>query len=120
MLEINVNVIGLEGLADALLVLADAINFTRMATPTAQDVVEVATNKKAKEKPEPEKKKEPAPKAKAEKTYTADEVRALFLEKNSAENRPGLKEILSRYGANNISTLEEEHFTAVVKDLEEI
>ena len=53
-------------------------------------------------------------------SFTREEVRAEFVRKNSTANREKLKEILDRYEAKNISTLDESHFDAVMSDLGEL
>lgn len=53
-------------------------------------------------------------------SFTREDVRAEFVRKNSTANREKLKEILDRYEAKNISTLDESHFESVMSDLGEL
>jgi hypothetical protein len=53
-------------------------------------------------------------------TITIDQVRALFVEKNSAGNRDKLKQILSDFNVKKVTDLQEKDFAAVVARLEEL
>lgn len=55
-----------------------------------------------------------------ESSLELEDVRALFVSKNSPGTRDKLKAILVKYGADNISSLKKEHFESVVKDLDEL
>ena len=65
-----------------------------------------------------EKKKE-AP-VKEEKTYTKEEVRGILARKSAKGYGKEVKALLSKYGADKLSTLSPEHYAAVVADAEEI
>lgn len=58
--------------------------------------------------------------AEKETKYTEAEVRQALVDLNSPTNRPKIKEILEKYGAKNISSLKEENYTDVMKDLEDL
>ena len=47
--------------------------------------------------------------------YTKVEVRKL-LSKLATINRDAIKELLSKYGADNLSTLDEKHYAAIIRD----
>lgn len=51
-------------------------------------------------------------------TITREQVREAMVLKNTADNRPKIKAILTKYKAPNISTLAEEHFEAVMAEIE--
>lgn len=51
-------------------------------------------------------------------TITIDQVRALFVEKNSAGNRDKLKQILSDFKVKKVTDLQEKDFAAVIARLE--
>lgn len=53
-------------------------------------------------------------------TITIDQVRALFVEKNSAGNRDKLKQILSDFKVKKVTDLQEKDFAAVIARLEDL
>ncbi|MCR5487427.1 MAG: rRNA biogenesis protein rrp5 [Lachnospiraceae bacterium] len=68
--------------------------------------------------PEPEPpKKEAKKKAEEPKAYTKEEVRKT-LAALAAENRAQVKALLNLYRADNLSSLDPEHYAAVVADAE--
>ena len=52
------------------------------------------------------------------KDYTLEEVRALFVAKNSAANRDRLKKLLTEFKVKKVTDLQETDFAAVVAKLE--
>ena len=58
------------------------------------------------------------PAADTAKVYTLEEVRALFVAKNSAANRDRLKKLLTEFKVKKVTDLQEEDFAAVVAKLE--
>ena len=54
----------------------------------------------------------------AAKVYTLEEIRALFVAKNSAANRDKLKKLLTEFKVKKVTDLQEEDFAAVVAKLE--
>lgn len=64
-------------------------------------------------------KKSEAPK-KVEKTYSKEEVRGILAGKSAKGYGKEVKALLSKYGADKLSTLSPEHYAAVVADAEEI
>lgn len=115
MIEVKINITGLNPIAEAIAMLASVLAIGKHAkAPGLNMEVPVYTEEKEKPKEEPKKetKKEPA------KTFTKEEIRKAFMAKNSAENRPALKQILEDFGTPNISNLAEEHFAAAMERLE--
>lgn len=53
-------------------------------------------------------------------TITINQVRALFVEKNSAGNRDKLKQILSDFKVKKVTDLQEKDFAAVIARLEDL
>jgi len=51
---------------------------------------------------------------------TIDQVRALFVSKNSAGNRDKLKQILSDFNVKKVTDLQEKDFAAVIARLEDL
>lgn len=52
--------------------------------------------------------------------FTLEEVRSAFVSKNTPEKRPVLKDILTKYGAKTISSIEEKDFASIMQDLKDI
>ena len=57
---------------------------------------------------------------KSASTITIDQVRALFVAKNSAGNRDKLKQILADFNVKKVTELQEKDFAAVMARLEEM
>lgn len=117
-MEVTIKIEGLDQLTEAVAMLGGAMAYFKGASAEeAADAVEDVTAKKE-EKPE-EKEEESTAKeeAAAKSSVSRDEVRALFAAKNTKDKRTQLKGILDKYGAKNISSLKEEDFEAVMKDL---
>lgn len=116
-MEVTIKIEGLDQLTEAIAMLGGAMAYFKGASAdVAVKAVEEVTAKmddriaKAEEKSE---EKEEAIKP----SVSRDEVRALFASKNTKDKRTQLKGILDKYGAKNISSLKEEDFEAVMKDL---
>lgn len=77
--------------------------------------------KEIKGSPEASKAKAPkAPKAPKAEEVSVDELRRLFKEKNTKENRPKLKDILDSVGAESVSAIKEEDYGEVIQALKKI
>lgn len=63
---------------------------------------------------------EEAPEAPKAEAVSVDELRRLFKEKNSKENRPKLKAILDSVGADSVSAIKEEDYSEVISALKKI
>lgn len=110
-MEVTIKIEGLDQLTEAIAMLGGAVAYFKGASAEeAADAVEAVTTKKEEK---PEEKEE----AGAKSSVSRDEVRALFAAKNTKDKRTQLKGILDKYGAKNISSLKEEDFEAVMKDL---
>lgn len=85
---------------------------------TAKKLKELFTTE---EHPKPkalgEKKEAPV---KEEKTYTKEEVRGVLAGKSAKGYGKEVKALLSKYGADKLSTLNPEHYAAVIADAEGI
>ena len=107
-------------LAAAIQSLADAIvaaGCIPVDVPTAKDVKITPETVKSLELDEaPASAEDPA--ADTAKVYTLEEVRALFVAKNSAANRDRLKKLLTEFKVKKVTDLQEEDFAAVVAKLE--
>ena len=57
---------------------------------------------------------------KEEKTYTKEEVRGILAGKSAQGYGKEVKALLSKYGADKLSTLSPEHYAAVIADAEGI
>lgn len=79
-----------------------------------------APKEKAKKAPKAEAPKEEAPEAPKAEEVSVDELRRLFKEKNTKENRPKLKAILDTVGAESVSAIKEEDYGEVIRALKKI
>ena len=79
--------------------------------PEEEKPKKVSTKKKAEPKPE-----EAAPET---KTYTKVEVRK-YLAKVADQHREEVKALLNKYGADNLTQLDESHYADIMADAEEI
>lgn len=113
---VTIKIEGLDQLTEAVAMLGGAMAYFKGASAEeAADAVEEVT---AKKEEKPEKREESTAKEEVVKpSVSRDEVRALFAAKNTKDKRTQLKGILDKYGAKNISSLKEEDFEAVMKDL---
>lgn len=59
----------------------------------------------------------PAP-APAEKTPTLVELRAFVSQRSTPENRSKIKELLTQHGVNKLTELPEDHYTALMHEVE--
>ncbi|WP_215508407.1 hypothetical protein [Peptoniphilus sp. EMRHCC_23] len=109
-MEVTIKIEGLDQLTEAIAMLGGAMAYFKGASAeVAADAVEAVTTKAEENSAKEE--------AAAKSSVSRDEVRALFAAKNTKDKRTQLKGILDKYGAKNISSLKEEDFAAVMKDL---
>lgn len=116
-MEVTIKIEGLDQLTEAVAMLGGAMAYFKgVSADEAVKSVEEVTAKKEENlsKVEESTAKEEAV---AKPSVSRDEVRALFAAKNTKDKRTQLKGILDKYGAKNISSLKEEDFEAVMKDL---
>lgn len=122
-MEVTIKIEGLDQLTEAVAMLGGAMAYFKGVS--AEEAVSLVEDVKA-SRAKPEKKEEKLPEveensakeeAAAKPSVSRDEVRALFAAKNTKDKRTQLKGILDKYGAKNISSLKEEDFEAVMKDL---
>lgn len=73
-----------------------------------------------KSKAEPKVNKTAESKESEAKQPTLEEVRAAMAEKSRNGHREGVKNIILKYGTNKLTTLNPEHYTAVMKEVSEI
>jgi outer membrane biosynthesis protein TonB len=92
------------------------------------------TKKRTKTKPTPEpvndepeealvetpEEKVPEEKAPEEKPITLEEVRAAMADKSRDGHREAVKAIITKYGANNLSSLDPKHYAAALKEVGEL
>lgn len=124
-MEVTIKIEDLDQLTEAVAMLGGAMAYFKGVS--AEEAVSIVEDVKA-SRAKPEKKEENSAKdeensAKAEvsePSVSRDEVRALFAAKNTKDKRTQLKGILDKYGAKNISSLKEEDFDAIIKDLEAV
>lgn len=122
-MEITIKIEGLDQLTEAVAMLGGAMAYFKgvSADDAVKSVEEVTTKMEErlpKVKENSAKEEEISAKEDVSKSSVSrDEVRALFASKNTKDKRMQLKGILDKYGAKNISSLKEEDFEAVMKDL---
>lgn len=129
-MEITVKIEGLDQLSEAMALLGSALAVQRGETvdQAVEKLDEVEKMSVPDRDPEIKEKAAKAIEDMAEaltdgepsSEYTREDVRALFVKKNSTENRAKLKAILDDVGAKNISTIEEKDFDRVMKALGEV
>ena len=103
----------------------DIIKATKELTDCGERLIQTA--KKLKElfttedlpKPNALEEKKEAP-GKEEKIYTKEEVRGVLAGKSAKGYGKEVKALLSKYGADKLSTLNPEHYAAVIADAEGI
>ena len=122
-MEVTIKIEGLDQLTEAVAMLGGAMAYFKgasadVAVKAVTDVTAKMNDRIAKAEERSEKREENIAKEEAVKpSVSRDEVRALFAAKNTKDKRTQLKGILDKYGAKNISSLKEEDFEAVMKDL---
>ena len=120
---VTIKIEGLDQLTEAVAMLGGAMAYFKgasadVAVKAVTDVTAKMGDRIAKAEEKSEKREENIAKEEAVKpSVSRDEVRALFAAKNTKDKRTQLKGILDKYGAKNISSLKEEDFEAVMKDL---
>ena len=85
---------------------------------TAKKLKEIFTTEDL-PKPKALEEKKEAP-VKEEKTYSKEEVRGVLAGKSAKGYGKEVKALLSKYGADKLSTLNPEHYAAIIADAEEI
>jgi outer membrane biosynthesis protein TonB len=85
------------------------------------------TKKRAKTKPasepvndEPEVSEETPEEATEQKQTTLEEVRAAMADKSRDGHREAVKAIITKYGANNLSSLDPKHYAVALKEVGEL
>ena len=122
-MEVVIKIEGLDQLTEAVAMLGGAMAYFKgasadVAVKAVTDVTAKKEERLPKAEEKSEKREENIAKEEAVKpSVSRDEVRALFAAKNTKDKRTQLKGILDKYGAKNISSLKEEDFEAVMKDL---
>lgn len=117
----------LKSLAESIETLVHAMESNEIApTNEAADEPVKETKKRAKtkqapepvnEEPEAEVASEEAPE---EKQITLEEVRAAMADKSRDGHREAVKAIITKYGANNLSSLDSKHYAAALKEVGEL
>lgn len=117
----------LKSLAESIETLVHA-----MESNEAGPINEEPTKKKSKAKTkaeDPETKKSevgeatietPVEEATEEKQPTLEEVRAAMADKSRDGHREAVKAIITKYGANNLSSLDPKHYAAALKEVGEL
>ena len=105
----------LKSLAESIETLVRAMEANE-AAPTNEEPTKKKSKAKAKtEEPEPEVEEVPE-----EKQPTLEEVRAAMADKSRDGHREAVKAIITKYGANNLSSLDPKHYAAALKEVGEL
>jgi phage gp29-like protein len=112
----------LKSLAESIETLVCAIEANEVA-PTNEEPTKKKSKAKAKtEEPEPE--VEEAEVAEVDEPDevqpTLEEVRAAMADKSRDGHREAVKAIITKYGANNLSSLDPKHYAAALKEVGEL
>ena len=118
----------LKSLAESIetLVRAMEANEPYVENEVAKEPVK-ETKKRTKTKPvpksvndEPEVEEEAPVETPEEKAITLEEVRAAMADKSRDGHREAVKAIITKYGANNLSSLDPKHYAAALKEVGEL
>jgi hypothetical protein len=105
----------LKSLAESIETLVRAMEANE-AVPTNEEPTKKKSKAKAKvEEVEPEVEEAPE-----EKQPTLEEVRAAMADKSRDGHREAVKSIITKYGANNLSSLDPKHYAAALKEVGEL
>ena len=112
----------LKSLAESIETLVRAMEANEVA-PTNEEPTKKKSKAKAKtEEPEPE--VEEAEVAEVDEPDevqpTLEEVRAAMADKSRDGHREAVKAIITKYGANNLSSLDPKHYAAALKEVGEL
>ncbi len=114
----------LKALAESIETLVHAMETNEVADEPVKQ-----TKKKTKKKPsEKSKTEEPqievaeavVEKTSEEKQPTLEEVKAAMADKSRDGHREAVKAIITKYGANNLSSLDPKHYAAALKEVGEL
>jgi hypothetical protein len=97
----------LKSLAESIETLVSAMEANEVAP-----INEEPTKKKSKAKVKAEEPEEKQP--------TLEEVRAAMADKSRDGHREAVKAIITKYGANNLSSLDPKHYAAALKEVGEL
>lgn len=107
-------VINLKGITDSLQTLSQVLNESQDKSVGTEDT---STKSKTETKGET---KDEVKKALKFKQPTIEEVRAAMAEKNRQGHREEIKAILLKYDCKKLTSLDEKHYTNVLKEVGEI
>ena len=116
----------LKSLAESIETLVQAMEANE--TVPANEVKAEPTKKKSKAKTKveeseinkPEVEEAPVEEVPEEKQPTLEEVRAAMADKSRDGHREAVKAIITKYGANNLSSLDPMHYAAALKEVGEL
>ena len=110
----------LKSLAESIETLVHAMESNEVAPANEEPTKKKS---KAKVKAEESETKEPEPEVEEvpeEKQPTLEEVRAAMADKSRDGHREAVKAIITKYGANNLSSLDPKHYAAALKEVGEL
>ena len=95
-----------EGMIKAANAIKDIFSSTEEASKSTKKATKVSEPAKAKETPEP--------------TYTKEDVRAVLASKSAAGYKKEVKELLEKYGAQQLKQVNPDDYAAILKEAEVI
>jgi len=106
----------LKSLAESIEMLVHAMESNEVANEANEEPTKKKSKAKAKVE-EPETKEPEVEEVSEEKQPTLEEVRAAMADKSRDGHREAVKAIITKYGANNLSSLDPMHYAAALKEV---
>lgn len=113
----------LKSLAESIETLVHAMESNEPSLENEEPTKKKSKAKAKVEEPEtkePEVGEAPVEEAPEEKPITLEEVRAVMADKSRDGHREAVKAIITKYGANNLSSLDPKHYAAALKEVGEL
>ena len=107
----------LKSLAESIETLVRAMEANEVAPTNEEPVKKKSRAKRKEEEPEVGEASVEEPE---EKQPTLEEVRAAMADKSRDGHREAVKAIITKYGANNLSSLDPKHYAAALKEVGEL
>ena len=114
----------LKSLAESIETLVHAMESNEVANEADEEPTKKKSKAKQKEEEsetkEPEIKEPEVEEVPEEKQPTLEEVRAAMADKSRDGHREAVKAIITKYGANNLSSLDPKHYAAALEEVGEL
>jgi len=112
----------LKSLAESIETLVRAVEANEVVSTNEEPTKKKSKAKAKVEEPEPEVEEAEVAEVEEpeEKQPTLEEVRAAMADKSRDGHREAVKAIITKYGANNLSSLDPKHYAAALKEVGEL